>query len=56
MEGTTTADDVALAESIITYWTQFAKTGNPNLNDLPIWSEYGTTRSYLELGDAITSG
>ena len=54
--GATAAEDLALAESIISYWTQFAKTGNPNLNGFEPWPEYGTTRSYLELGDSITSG
>ena len=54
--GSTAAEDLALAESIIAYWTQFAKTGNPNLNGLEPWPEYGATRSYLELGDNIRSG
>ena len=54
--GETAAEDLALAESIIAYWTQFAKTGNPNLEGLEYWPEYGATRSYLKLGDSITSG
>ena len=54
--GATSAEDVALAESMIAYWTRFAKTGNPNLNGFERWPEYGAARSYLELGDAITSG
>ncbi len=51
-----TAQDKALAESIILYWTQFARTGNPNLESTVLWPEYGTDRSYLELGDSIQSG
>jgi len=50
------AKDVALAESMIAYWTQFATTGNPNLEGAEPWPEYGAARSYLELGDSIKSG
>lgn len=54
--GTTAAQDLALAESIITYWTQFAKTGNPNLEGAEPWPEYGASRAYLELGDSLKRG
>ncbi len=53
---TARAEDVALTESMIAYWTQFAKTGNPNLEGAEPWPEYGAARSYLELGDAIKNG
>ncbi|NOU61767.1 carboxylesterase/lipase family protein [Marinifilum caeruleilacunae] len=33
-----------LSTAMITYWTQFAKTGNPNSKDLPNWPRY-TERS-----------
>jgi para-nitrobenzyl esterase len=32
-----TADDVSLSELLQTYWTNFAKTGNPNASGLPNW-------------------
>ena len=32
-----TPDDAALSNLIQTYWTNFAKTGNPNGQDLPSW-------------------
>ena len=32
-----TADDASLSELLQTYWTNFAKTGNPNAADLPNW-------------------
>lgn len=30
------------------YWTNFAKTGNPNGAGLPTWPAYGSQRAYLE--------
>lgn len=32
-----TADDALLSELLQTYWTNFAKTGNPNASGLPNW-------------------
>ena len=40
-----------LAEAMMTYWTNFAKTGNPNAASLPEWPPYHTTdrqRIYLD--------
>ncbi len=34
-----TEDDAALTETMIGYWTNFAKTGNPNGSDLPTWPQ-----------------
>ncbi len=33
-------DDEALTDILVTAWTNFAKTGNPNGGDLPEWPEY----------------
>lgn len=35
-----TPDDYKLSERMQTYWTNFAKTGNPNGKDLPQWPQY----------------
>ena len=33
-------EDEKLTELLTSYWTNFAKTGNPNGNDLPNWPQY----------------
>jgi para-nitrobenzyl esterase len=37
---TFTPDQQKLSDTMISYWTQFAKTGNPNSTDAPVWSVY----------------
>lgn len=36
----TTESDLAISEAMATYWTNFAKTGNPNGDDLPEWPTF----------------
>jgi para-nitrobenzyl esterase len=40
--------DRKLADLMETYWTNFAKTGNPNGGTLTNWPEFDGTQSYLE--------
>ena len=48
------AIDQKLAETMIGYWSQFAKTGDPNSVGLPVWPAYEPdTKAYMELGDRI---
>jgi para-nitrobenzyl esterase len=48
------ADDEKLGRAIRTYWTQFAKTGDPNSLGLPVWPVYeAQSDQCLELGHTI---
>ena len=45
--------DCALSEQMQQYWTNFAKTGDPNGPGLPEWPRYGASaQEAMELGDA----
>ncbi len=35
-----TPDDILLSNTIVKYWTNFAKYGNPNSEELPQWPEF----------------
>ncbi|PWT92680.1 MAG: hypothetical protein C5B55_05840, partial [Blastocatellia bacterium] len=39
--------DFRLADLIETYWTNFAKTGNPNSSGVPTWPEFGNSKSFI---------
>ena len=38
-----------LSDAMINYWTQFAKTGNPNSSGAPTWSQYTAGGSFESL-------
>jgi para-nitrobenzyl esterase len=38
--------DRKVADTLATYWTNFAKTGSPNATDLPKWPAYRAEDGY----------
>lgn len=46
----TEADD-KLSDKMITYWTNFIKTGNPNSSHLPVWEAYNESNSFIQSFD-----
>jgi para-nitrobenzyl esterase len=47
---TLTSDEQALSATMVKYWTQFAKTGDPNASGSPTWPPYTSANdSYLTL-------
>ncbi|MFH1452477.1 MAG: carboxylesterase/lipase family protein [Armatimonadota bacterium] len=46
--------DFKLSNAVMMYWTNFAKTGNPNSDELPFWPSYNSEKDlHLELGYEI---
>jgi para-nitrobenzyl esterase len=49
-------EDRKLSEQMMGYWTNFAKTGDPNGPGLPTWPKYDKDDSLIHLDSTITSG
>jgi para-nitrobenzyl esterase len=39
---------VQLSDAMVSYWTQFAKTGNPNSSAEPVWSPYSASTDQFQ--------
>jgi para-nitrobenzyl esterase len=44
-----TSDQQQLSNTMVGYWTHFAKAGTPNSTGLPNWPEYGATSEFQSL-------
>lgn len=52
------AVDTKLAELMESYWTNFARTGNPNGDSLPLWPDLRSARTYMQFtqsGEGVMS-
>ncbi|XP_031513836.1 carboxylesterase 5A [Papio anubis] len=43
-----TEEEKLLRQKMMKYWATFARTGNPNGDDLPLWPAYNLTEQYLQ--------
>jgi para-nitrobenzyl esterase len=46
-----TPEERKLSDSMIQYWTSFARTGKPQAANEPDWPAYGTTGAYMDFGE-----
>uniref|UniRef100_A0ACB8EAP0 Uncharacterized protein n=1 Tax=Sphaerodactylus townsendi TaxID=933632 RepID=A0ACB8EAP0_9SAUR len=46
----TTKEERNLSKTVMKYWANFARTGNPNGEGLPTWPKYDQKEQYLEIG------
>jgi para-nitrobenzyl esterase len=49
-------EDRKLSEQMMSYWTNFARSGDPNSPGLPQWPKYDSNDSLIHLDSVITSG
>lgn len=53
---TVRAEDRRLSDLMMSYWTNFAKSGDPNGPGLPTWPKYDANDSLIHLDEPVKSG
>ncbi|XP_019065276.1 carboxylesterase 5A [Fukomys damarensis] len=51
-----TKEEKLMGRKMMRYWANFAQSGNPNGNDLPLWPTYNHTEQYLMLNLNMSLG
>ncbi|XP_037371738.1 carboxylesterase 4A [Talpa occidentalis] len=56
LKGHSAGEERALSSRMMSYWANFARTGNPNDGKLPYWPRYDKDEKYLQLDYAVRVG
>ncbi len=51
-----TPEERALSDAMLSYWTNFARSGRPTAQGQPDWQPYGPARAYMAFADAPRPG
>ncbi|XP_038178198.1 carboxylesterase 1D-like [Arvicola amphibius] len=46
-------EEINLSKTVMKFWANFTRNGNPNGRGLPYWPEYGQKEGYMKLGTSI---